>query len=161
MSKFWNSLWNTVALPIRWAWTVLNSWWDVMKTGWNVVTDMGNVVADTGSKAWEVLSSSWTNGKWYNKLYQVPAGLVISWATLVEGAVRSVVEPVRNLFLNVRDSFWNFFNNIWNTLKRTFDTTRPVSDFSYEKLKMRTPTRKNWMSNLAWRKKLWNTENGA
>jgi hypothetical protein len=76
-----------------------------MKTGWNVVTDMGNVVADTGSKAWEVLSSSWTNGKWYNKLYQVPAGLVISRATLVEGAVRSVVEPVRNLFLNVRDSF--------------------------------------------------------
>ena len=49
-----------------------------MKTGWNVVTDVGNVVADTGSTAWEVLSSSWTSGKWYNKLYQVPAGLIVS-----------------------------------------------------------------------------------
>jgi hypothetical protein len=28
-------------------------------------------------------------------------------------------------------------------------------------LKLRTPTRKNWMSRLARRKKSWNTENGA
>ena len=161
MSKFSNSCGNTVALPIRWGWTALNTWWDVLKTLWNPIRDFGDVVVDTSNKAWEVLSSSWTEGKWYNKLYQVPAGLIVSWATVVEGAVRAVVEPVRNLFLNVRDSLWNFFNNIWNTIKRTFDTTRPVSDFSYEKLKLRTPTRKNWMSRLARRKKSWNTENGA
>lgn len=153
MGKFWNSLWNAAAIPIRWAGTALNTGWDVMKTWWNVVTDMGNVVADTTSKTWEILSSSWTNWKWYNKLYQVPAGLVISWATLVEGAVRSVVEPAKNLFLNVRDTFWNFFKNIGNTLKATFDSTKPVSDFSYDKLKTKEPSRNNRFSKLArWKK---------
>ena len=153
MSKFWNAMWNTIAVPVRWVGTTLNTWADVVKTWWNVISDMGKVVSDTGKKARETLSSSWNVWKWYNKLYQVPAGVVISWATIVEWAVRTVVEPARNLFLNVRDSVGNFFKNIGNTLKRTFDTTRPVSDFSYEKLKMKEPTRENWTSKLArWKK---------
>ena len=153
MSKFWNSVWNTIAVPVRWVGTALNTWGDVMKTGWNVLTDMWNVVKDTSNKVWETLSSSWTEWKWYNKLYQVPAGVVVSWATIVEGAVRTVVEPARNLFLNVRDSVGNFFKNIWNTIKRTFDSTKPVSDFTYEKLKTKEPTYKNRMSKLArWKK---------
>jgi hypothetical protein len=124
-----------------------------MKTGRNVLTDMWNVVKDTSNKLWETLSSSWTEWKWYNKLYQIPAGVVVSWATIVEGAVRTVVEPVRNLFLNVRDSVGNFFKNIWNTIKRTFDSIKPVSDFTYEKLKTKEPTYKNRMSKLArWKK---------
>ena len=153
MSKFWNSLWNTIAVPVRWVGTVLNTWWDAVKTWWNVVSDMWKVVSDTGKKARETISSSWSTWKWYNKLYQVPAGIAISWATIVEWAVRTVVEPARNLFLNVRDSVWNFFKNIWNTIKRAFDTTTPVSDFSYEKLKLKNPTRKNRASKLAWWKK--------
>jgi len=153
MSKFWNSVWNTLAVPIRWVGTGLNTCGDVMKTWWNVLTDMWNVVKDTSNKVWETLSSSWTEWKWYNKLYQVPAGAVVSWATIVEGAVRTVVEPARNLFLNVRDSVGNFFKNIWNTIKRTFDSTKPVSDFTYEKLKTKEPTYKNRMSKLArWKK---------
>ena len=114
---------------------------------------MWNVVKDTSNKVWETLSSSWNEWKWYNKLYQVPAGVVISGATLVEWAVRTVLEPTRNLFLNVRDTVGNFFKNIGNTIKRTFDTTTPVSDFSYEKLKMKESTYKNRLSKLAWWKK--------
>lgn len=149
MSKFWNSVWNTIAVPIRWGGTVLNTWVDVVKTWCNVLTDMWNVVKDTSNKVWETLSSSWNKWKWYNKLYQVPAGVVVSWGVIVEWAVRAVLEPARNLILNVRDSVGNFFNNIWNTIKRTFDTTRPVSDFSYEKLRTKEPTYKNWFSKLA------------
>ena len=153
MSKFWNAFWNTIAVPIRWVGTTLNTWGDVMKTWWNVLTDMWNVVKDTSNTVWETLSSSWNEWKWYNKLYQVPAGVVISGATLVEWAVRTVLEPTRNLFLNVRDTVGNFFKNIGNTIKRTFDTTTPVSDFSYEKLKMKESTYKNRLSKLAWWKK--------
>ena len=138
MSKFGNSLWNTVAVPVRWVGTLLNTWWDVIKTWWNVFSDMWKVISDTGKKTWETLSSSWSSWKWYNKLYQVPAGIAISWATIVEWAVRTVVD---------------FFKNIWNTIKRAFDTTTPVSDFSYEKLKLKEPTRKNRVSKLAWWKK--------
>ena len=114
MSKFWNSVWNTIAVPIRCGGTVLNTWVDVVKTWCNVLTDMWNVVKDTSNKVWETLSSSWNKWKWYNKLYQVPAGVVVSWGVIVEWAVRTVLEPARNLILNVRDSVGNFFNNIWN-----------------------------------------------
>ena len=155
MSKFSNSVWNTIAVPVRWLGSVFYAWgWDIIKTWCNIITDLKNVAVDTKKKAWETLSSSWSTWKWYNKLYQVPAGIVVTWATIVEWAVRTaLVEPTRNFILNVRDTVWNFFNNIWNTIKKAFDTTRPVSDFSYEKLKMKKPTFKNRMSKLAWWKK--------
>ena len=149
MSKFWNSVWNTIAVPIRWLGTGASSWLDVVKTWCNVVTDIWNVVKDTSDKVWEVLTSSWNKWKWYNKLYQVPTGVLVSWAVVVEWAVRTALEPAWNLILNVRDGVGNFFNNIWNTIKRTFDTTRPTTDFSYEKLKMKAPSYKNWLSKLA------------
>ena len=57
---------------------------DTLKTGANVLTDMGMVVKDTSDKLWDVLSSSWNTGKRYNKLYQVPAGVVLGAGTLVE-----------------------------------------------------------------------------
>lgn len=108
---------------------------------------------NTSSQLKEVLSSSRNTGKWYNKLYQVPAGVVIGAGTVVEGAVRSVLEPARNAVLNVRDVFGNFFKNIGNTIGWTFDTTRPVSDFRFEHLKTKKTTGKNWFSSLAWWKK--------
>ena len=64
-----------------------------------------------------------------------------------------MLEPVRNGVLNVRDVTGNFFKNIGNSIGRLFDTTKPVSDFSFEKLQYKKPTGKNWVSNWAWWKK--------
>lgn len=154
MSKVENATVNTAMAPVRAGGSFLNVWFvDTMKTAWNVLTDLGKVTKSTGKEIWNVLSSSWTEGKWYNKLYQCPASIAVSAWGLVEWAVRLVFEPIRNVFLNVRDAFWNFFRNIWNTISTTFSTSKTFSDFSYETLKLKEPTKKNWFSKLAWWKK--------
>lgn len=153
MWKFVNAVWNTVGIVPRGLGTVGVGALDTLKTGANVLTDMGMVVKDTSDKLWDVLSSSWNTGKRYNKLYQVPAGVVLGAGTLVEWAVRTGLEPLRNGILNVRDVTGNFFKNIGNSIGRLFDTTKPVSDFSFEKLQYKKPTGKNWVSHWAWRKK--------
>lgn len=153
MGKFVNAVWNTVGIVPRGLGTVGVGALDTLKTGANVLTDMGMVVKDTSDKLWDVLSSSWNTGKRYNKLYQVPAGVVLGAGTLVEWAVRTGLEPLRNGILNVRDVTGNFFKNIGNSIGRLFDTTKPVSDFSFEKLQYKKPTGKNWVSHWAWRKK--------
>ena len=153
MGKFVNAVWNTVGIVPRGLGTIGVGTLDTFKTGANVLTDMGMVVKDTSDKLWDVLSSSWNTGKWYNKLYQVPAGVVLGAGTLVEWAVRTVLEPVRNGVLNVRDVTGNFFKNIGNSIGRLFDTTKPVSDFSFENYSIMKPTGKNWVSNWAWWKK--------
>lgn len=153
MGKFVNAVWNTVGIVPRGLGTVGVGALDTFKTGANVLTDMGMVVKDTSDKLWDVLSSSWNTGKRYNKLYQVPAGVVLGAGTLVEWAVRTGLEPLRNGILNVRDVTGNFFKNIGNSIGRLFDTTKPVSDFSFEKLQYKKPTGKNWVSHWAWWKK--------
>lgn len=153
MGKIVNAVWNTLGIVPRGLGTIGVGALDTLKTGANVLTDMGMVVKDTSDKLWDVLSLSWNTGKRYNKLYQVPAGVIIGTGTLVEWAVRTVLEPVGNGVLNVRDVTGNFFKNIGNSIGRLFDTTKPVSDFSFEKLQYKKPTGKNWVSNWAWWKK--------
>ena len=153
MGKIVNAVWNTLGIVPRGLGTIGVGTLDTLKTGANVLTDMGMVVKDTSDKLWDVLSSSWNTGKRYNKLYQVPAGVVLGAGTLVEWAVRTGLEPLRNGILNVRDVTGNFFKNIGNSIGRLFDTTKPVSDFSFEKLQYKKPTGKNWVSNWAWWKK--------
>lgn len=150
MGKFVNAVWNTLGIAPRGLGTVGVGALDTLKIGGNVLSDMGMVVKDTSDKLWEVFSSSWNTGKWYNKLYQVPAGVVLGAGTLVEWAVRTVIEPARNGILNIRDVAGNFFKNIGNSIGRLFDTTKSVSDFSFEHLKTKKPTEKNWFSKLAW-----------
>lgn len=144
---------NTFGVVPRAGWTAVLAGVDTLKTGANVFTDIGNVVADTSDKLREVLSSSRTTGKWYNKLYQVPLWIVAWAGTLVEWVARTVLEPSRNAILNVRDTTGNFFKNIGNTIGRLFDTSKPASDFSFEKLQTKKPTGQNWLSKIAfWNK---------
>ena len=70
-----------------------------------------------------------------------------------EGAVRTVVEPSRNLVLNTRDTVANLFTNLGRSIRWLFRTDVPVSDFSFDKLAYKKPTWKNWMSKLAFWKK--------
>lgn len=150
MGKFINSIGNTVALIPRATGSVILGGIDTARTAANILSDAGTTISNTKEKLREVLTSSRNTGKRYNKLYQVPAWVALGAGVVVEGAVRTVLEPARNAFLNVRDTTGNFFSNIGNTLKRTFKNDRPVSDFHFEKIQMKTPTRDNWIANKAW-----------
>jgi len=119
----------------------------------NVVSDMASVVKNTSDRLWDTLSSARNTGKWYNKLYQVPISPFAGAAEVIEGAVRTVLEPSRNLVLNTRDTVANLFTNFGRSVRWLFRTDVPVSDFSFDKLAYKTPTWKNWMSRLAFWKK--------
>ncbi len=153
MGKVINSVGNTAAILPRTLWIGGVALLDTLKSTGNVFSDMGAVIQQTSSEIKEILTSSRTTGKRYNKLYQVPVGLVAGVGTLIEWAVRTVVEPTRNAFLNVRDIAGNFFKNIGNTVGRAFDSSKPVSDFSFEHLQTKKPTGTNWFSKLAWWRK--------
>ena len=153
MGKAINSIGNTAAFFPRTLGTGGIVMLDTLKWAGNVLSDMGSVIQQTSSEIKEILTSSRTTGKRYNKLYQVPMGVVASTGTLLEWAVRSVLEPARNAFLNVRDIAGNFFKNIGNTIGRTFDSSKPVSDFSFEHLQTKKATGQNRFSKLAWWKK--------
>ena len=115
----------------------------------NIASDMATVAKDTNDRLWETLTSAWNTGKWYNKLYQVPLSPFAGAAEVIEGAVRTVIEPTRNLILNARDTVANVFTNFGSGIRRLFRTDKPVSDFSFNKLEYKKPTWKNWMSRLA------------
>lgn len=153
MGKFGNFMGNTFGIVPRGAGTVGLAWIDTLRLGGNVLSDLGTIVEDTSTKLRDTLSSSRTKGKWYNKLYQVPIGLVAwTWA-LIEWAVRLALEPSRNAVLNARDIVGNFGINAWSSIKSLFDTHSPASSFTFEKLQTKTPTKENWFSKLArWNK---------
>ena len=94
---------------------------------------MAFVIKDTSDRLWKTLTSAWNTGKWYNKLYQVPL-------SPFAGAVRTVIEPTRNLILNARDTISHSFTNLGRSIRWLFRTDVPVSDFSFDKLAYKTPT---------------------
>lgn len=152
MGKFWNAIWNTLGLAPRAWWTVALAGLDTLQAWANVFTDVGNVIKDTKNRVREVLSSPYAKGpmKWYHRVGGALTSPFIGAATLVEGAVRTVVEPTRNAVLNVRDILGNSLKNFGESLLWAFDSKKPVSDFSFNHLQWKEPTRKNRMSKLAW-----------
>ena len=101
---------------------------------------MASVVKNTSDRLWDTLSSARNTGKWYNKLYQVPISPFAGAAEVIEGAVRTVLEPSRNLILNTRDTISHGFTNLGRSIRWLFRTDVPVSDFSFDKLAYKTPT---------------------
>ena len=101
---------------------------------------MATVAKDTNDRLWDTLSSARNTGKWYNKLYQVPVSPFAGVAEVVEGAVRTVIEPTRNLILNAGDTVANLFTNFGRSIRWLFRTDVPVSDFSFDKLAYKKPT---------------------
>ena len=114
---------------------------------------MASVVKNTSDRLWDTLSSARNTGKWYNKLYQVPISPFAGAAEVIEGAVRTVLEPSRNLVLNTRDTVANLFTNFGRSIRWLFRTDVPVSDFSFDKLEYKKPTWDNRMSKLAFWKR--------
>ena len=155
---FWKSTgrftWNTVGVAPRVVGTGVRWVIDGTQSTVNVASDMAFVIKDTGDRLWKTLTSAWNTGKWYNKLYQVPLSPFAGAAEVVEGAVRTVIEPTRNLILNARDTISHGFTNLGRSIRWLFRTDVPVSDFSFDKLAYKKPTWDNRMSKLAfWKKK--------
>lgn len=84
MGKAINSVGNTAAILPRTLGTGGIALLDTLKGTGNIFSDMGSVIQQTSSEIKEILTSSRTTGKRYNKLYQVPVGLVAGAGTLVE-----------------------------------------------------------------------------
>ena len=144
---------NTVGVAPRVVGTGVRWVIDGAQSTVNVASDMAFVIKDTSDRLWKTLTSAWNTGKWYNKLYQVPLSPFAGAVEVIEGAVRTVIEPTRNLILNARDTVANVFTNFGSGIRRLFRTDKPVSDFSFNKLEYKKPTWKNWMSKLAFWKK--------
>lgn len=156
MGKVWNFTWNTLWFLGRWAVATSGlAVLDIAQAWANVVSDIGTVVKDTKQKVREILSSPYAKGpmKWYHRVGGALTSPFIGLGALVEGAVRTGVEPTRNAVLNVRDITGNFFKNLWESILRTFDTKRPASDFSFNHLQWKEPKRENWVSKRTrWKK---------
>ena len=145
---------NTVGVAPRVVGTGVRWVIDGTQSTVNVASDMAFVIKDTSDRLWKTLTSAWNRGKWYNKLYQVPLSPFAGAAEVVEGAVRTVIEPTRNLILNARDTISHGFTNLGRSIRWLFRTDVPVSDFSFDKLAYKKPTWDNRMSKLAfWKKK--------
>ena len=145
---------NTVGVAPRVVGTGVRWVIDGAQSTVNVASDMAFVIKDTSDRLWKTLTSAWNTGKWYNKLYQVPLSPFAGAAEVVEGAVRTVIEPTRNLILNARDTISHGFTNLGRSIRWLFRTDVPVSDFSFDKLAYKKPTWDNRMSKLAfWKKK--------
>lgn len=156
MGKVWNFTWNTLWFLGRWAVATSGlAVLDIAHAWANVVSDIGTVVKDTKQKVREILSSPYAKGpmKWYHRVGGALTSPFIGLGALVEGAVRTGVEPTRNAVLNVRDITGNFFKNLWESILRTFDAKRPASDFSFNHLQWKEPKRENWVSKRTrWKK---------
>ena len=145
---------NTVGVAPRVVGTGVRWVIDAAQSTANLASDMASIVKNTSDRLWDTLTSARNTGKWYNKLYQVPISPFAGAAEVIEGAVRTVVEPSRNLVLNTRDTVANLFTNLGRSIRWLFRTDVPVSDFSFDKLAYKKPTWDNRMSKLAfWKKK--------
>ncbi|MDO4713694.1 MAG: hypothetical protein Q4B28_03450 [bacterium] len=152
MAKAWNATGNTLGVVHRGLGTGVLGGVDIVKTGANVFTDLGKVVDDTCNKIWQILSSPYAKGpiKWYHRVGGAVVSPFLALGTGIEGVVRSVLEPGRNVILNARDTLGNSLINLGHSLKWLFKNDKPVSDFSFEKLKTRTVSGDNLLSRLAW-----------
>jgi hypothetical protein len=137
-------VWNAAATPVRAVvWAPAHAAVDLTKTAtayyakdfWDIAMETANEIQDTISEA----GKRW---KWYHKAANVwVIAPLWSAAKLITWWIQSVVNPFVNWVFNVAKTWWNFLKNEFNTVKSVL-SKNPVSDFSFEKLKL-TPTRKS------------------
>lgn len=155
--NFWNRLWNTAMIVPRTIGTGLNTITDTVDTVVALPKDALDVIKATGHAAKDVLVESRTKWKWYQRVWNVILSPIVATWTVIEWAVRTVVTPVAHWVTNT----WNTVRNtVTNTRRSTFGrifSKKPLSDFSYDKLKTTNFINKdkNWFSWLQFGKKKW------
>lgn len=132
-SKFGNRVRNTLNIPFRTLWTAANTVSDSANTVAWVAEDLAKVTNSTADKIRELFNE---DKKWYQKILNVPVAAWVWLVSVVEAAVKPVVNWVVNTWKTVR-------NTVSNARKSTFwslFSTKPVSDFSYN-----TRKTKDWV----------------
>ena len=132
-NKFGNRVRNTLNIPFRTLWTAANTVSDSANTVVWVAEDLAKVTNSTADKIRELFNE---NKKWYQKVLNVPVAAWVWIVSVVEAAVKPVVNWVVNTWKTVR-------NTVSNTRKSTLwslFSTKPVSDFSYN-----TRKTKDWV----------------
>lgn len=141
--NFWNRLGNTVMIAPRVAWTAVNTASDVVSTSIAFKKDTLDVIQSTTNDVKNVLIGSWTQWKWYQRVWNVILSPIVATGTAIEWAIRSAVTPVVNWLVNSRNTVKNTVKNTWrSTFGRVF-SKKPLSDFSYDQLKTADVINKN------------------
>ena len=149
LSNFSNRISNTALIAPRLGYTGLNTGTDVIDTLAAIPRDFLDVVQYTAHGIKDVLSSAWTTWKRYQRVWNIiKSPFVAMWAA-IEWAVKSVVTPGINELANAWNTGKNTVKNAWrSTFGRVF-SKKPVSDFSYNRLKTANiiQKNKNWFIN--------------
>lgn len=137
-----NRVWNVAATPVRAVvWAPAHALVDLSKTSTAVIKNVQDISMDTLNEIQETISDAWKKGKWYHKLVNIPVAWVGSVAKAFTGWLQATVNPIVNGVFDFAKTWWGFLKNEFNTVKSVF-SKNPMSDFSFEKLKL-TPTWKS------------------
>jgi len=137
-----NRVWNVAATPIRAVvWAPAHALVDLNKTVTGYYKNTQDITMDTLNEIQETISEAWKKGKWYHKLLNIPVAWVGSVAKAFTGWLQATVNPIVNGVFDFAKTGWGFLKNEFNTIKSVF-SKKPMSDFSFEKLKL-TPTWKS------------------
>ena len=157
MRNVWNRLLNTAMIVPRTVGTGLNTVTEVVDTSAALIKDALDVGGNTIHKAKNVFVDARTKWKWYQRVWNIALSPIVAAGTVLEWAVRTAVTPVAHWVVNV----WNTAKNtVTNARRSTFGrlfSKRPLSDFSYDKLKTANFINKdkNRFSWLQFGKKKW------
>jgi hypothetical protein len=138
-----NRVWNAIATPVRmWVGAPVHAAVGLAKTWLALGKDSYDIAMETANEIQETISEAWKRGKWYHKAANI--GIIApfwSAAKVVTWSIQTTLNPIINGVFNVAKTWWGFLKNEFNSIKSVF-SKKPVSDFSFEKLKL-TPTRKS------------------
>lgn len=149
LNNLWNRVGNTALVIPRLGYTGLNAWTDAIDTLAAIPRDFLDVVQYTSHEIKNILSSAWTTWKRYQRVWNIiKSPFVAAWAA-IEWAIKTAVTPVVNGIANSVNTVKNTVKNTWrSTFGRVF-SKKPISDFSYDKLKTANVIQKNknWFIN--------------
>ena len=130
-----NRFGNTIRIPTRLGYTAMNTVTDSVDTLVAMPKDALDVIQYTSHEIKNILSSAWTTWKRYQRVWNIILSPFVAMWAAVEWAVKTVVTPSVNWVVNTRNTWKNTVKNTWRSTFGRIFSKKPVSDFSYDKLK--------------------------
>ena len=130
----WNRLWNTAMMVPRTAGTILNTGTDVVDTVVEVPKRLLTVAKNTAHEIKKVFVEPWKYGKWYQRVWNIALSPFIAAWTLIEWAGKAVLTPAEWV-VDTWNTAKNTVTNGWRSTFGRLFSKKPLSDFSYDKLK--------------------------
>ena len=153
-----NRFGNTIRIPTRLGYTAMNTVTDSVDTLAAMPKDALDVVQYTSHEVKNILSSAWTTWKLYQRVWNIILSPFVAMWAAIEWAVKTVVTPSVNWVVNTRNTWKNTVKNTWRSTFGRIFSKKPVSDFSYDKLKTANVIQKDKNRFSKWRfgrKSMW------